>query len=82
MRTVLLSMALLIGSCGPSKPPDPCPFNTTENCPPLPACPAGATCSGPCDPDAGVTHCALGFGATCASFSGADGGWIWECEGG
>jgi hypothetical protein len=51
-----LSLLATMGACSNS---DICPK------PALPACPAGATCGGPCDPEASITSCALGCGASC-----------------
>jgi hypothetical protein len=54
----------------------------------LPACPHGAYCGGPCDPDAAVTSCnSLACEAICKSVSAyndagvfvADAGTEWEC---
>jgi hypothetical protein len=54
----------------------------------LPACPAGAACGGPCDPNASVTSCGtLACSAFCKQYGAFDDagvydasvGWEWEC---
>lgn len=84
---VLLAVALVatMGACSASSA-------LTETCPDsnTPACPTGATCGGPCDPDASITTCSSisPCAATCRSIGAqVDAGeagtnnpvTIWEC---